>query len=75
MPCGPKLIEEVYDRISKYSDGLTTNELRNILSAQLEQMIVSDRAIRYAIAELIKSGRARRDGQMGPVYAVRQDRA
>lgn len=30
----------------------------------------STRAIRYAIAELIKSGRAKRKGQSGPVYAV-----
>ncbi len=30
----------------------------------------STRAIRYAITELIKSGRARRDGKYGPVYAV-----
>jgi hypothetical protein len=33
----------------------------------------TNRAIRYAIAELIKSGRARRQGnKYGPVYAVVQ---
>lgn len=36
-------------------------------------MDASTRAIRYAISELIKQGRAKRKGNQGPVYAVRAE--
>lgn len=68
MPCGPDLIEAVAACLQP-DDGLFPSEIL----AMLNKVDVTPRAVRYAIAELIKSGRARRNGQQGPVYAVRME--
>ena len=67
MPCGPQLIEAVASMLST-DDGMEPNSILFALNASC-----SLRAIRYAITELIKTGRARRDGRNGPVYAVRSE--
>lgn len=67
MPCGPQLIEAVAACLP--IDGATSTEIQDILGSSQ----ASRRAIRYAISELIKQGRAKRKGQQGPVYAVMRD--
>lgn len=64
MPCGPQLIEAVAS-VLHVTNGHTPTTIYEQLTMQ-----ASNRAIRYAIAELIKQGRAKRKGQQGPVYAV-----
>jgi hypothetical protein len=70
MPAGQQLIEAVAKQLH------VQNGARPIgIYSALQEIYghVSLRAIRYAIAELVKSGRARRDSAQGPVYAVRND--
>jgi predicted HTH transcriptional regulator len=63
MPCGQQLIEAVADVLAKPDQtAYTPNEIRLGLGG-----LITTRAIRYAIAELIKQGRAKRKGQQGPV--------
>jgi hypothetical protein len=64
MPCGPQLIDEV-EKWLLYQ-GCTPKELQSMIGRK-----VTTRSIRYAIAALIKQGRAKRKGQQGPVYAMR----
>jgi len=64
MPAGHRLIEAVAACLP--SDGATSGQIQDIIGSSR----ASRRAIRYAITELIKSGRAKRKGQNGPVYAV-----
>ena len=71
MPAGPNLIEAVASQLGT-GGGMFPNDIREGLRIHLD-MQPSFRAIRYAIAELVKSGRARRDSTQGPVYAVRQE--
>ncbi len=66
MPCGAQLIEAVA-LILNPVDGYSPNQIQEAHGFPTPSL----RAIRYAITELIKSGRARRDGRNGPVYAVR----
>lgn len=47
--------------------GRIPSDIQNLMPFKIE---VTRRAIRYALAELIKQGRAKRKGQQGPVYAV-----
>ena len=70
MPCGPQLIEAVAKCLSADS-GATAWAIH----ADLEPVLgkITTRSIRYAIAELIKQGRAKRKGQQGPVYAVKEE--
>lgn len=74
MPYGPQLIEvvarcmEANDEVSQF--GLWPAEIVGMLGPHRS---VTPRSIRYAIAELIKQGRAKRKGQQGPVYAVREE--
>ena len=63
MPAGPQLIEAVASVLN--ADGRTPRHIQNKLAGHY-----SLRAIRYAVVELIKAGRATRKGQQGPVYAV-----
>ena len=67
MPCGAQLIEAVASHLSP-DEGSSVYHL--LLKSG---RTVTMRAIRYAITELIRSGRARRDGRNGPVYAVRNE--
>ncbi len=65
MPCGPSLIEAVASQLH-VQNGIRPVNLQGGISPP-----PSLRAIRYAIAELVKTGRARRQGnKYGPVYAV-----
>lgn len=64
MPCGPQLIEDVAS-VLRSDWGKTPCIIQQHLSAAY-----SRRAIRYALAALIKSGRAKRKGEQGPVFAV-----
>ncbi len=64
MPCGAQLIEAVAAHLSPDEGNLVGDLLYK------SGRTVTMRAIRYAITELIKTGRARRDGRNGPVYAV-----
>ena len=71
MPCGTQLIEAVAKRLQHVpSDGVTPRELKMLLGIR-----ASTRAIRYAITELIKQGRAKRTGRgrNTAVYAVRAE--
>ncbi len=70
MPCGAQLIEAVASNLS-LDDGYIPEDFLGMVAKSGH--MVSIRAIRYAITELIKSGRARRDGRNGPVYAVRSE--
>ena len=63
MPCGQQLIEAVAGCLRE--DTGTSPEHLHVYNNK-----VTMRAIRYAITELIKSGRARRDKRNGPIYAV-----
>lgn len=67
MPCGPHLIEAVASRLHVQFGARPIG-----IAADLDRIHgkVTTRAIRYAITELIKQGRAKRKGQQGPVYAV-----
>lgn len=68
MPCGPKLIETVA-RLLDAEKGLHTPTILVHVPGN-----VSRRAIRYAINELVKQGRAvRKGGRQGAVYAVKVD--
>lgn len=69
MPCGPHLIEAVAAQLH-VQNGLTPVTIQRAIKAHPKSNEPSRRAIRYAIAELIKQGRAKRKGQQGPVYAV-----
>jgi hypothetical protein len=69
MPCGPQLIEAVASQLHA-DDGKRPSD---IMLELLNIYPTSGRSIRYAIAELIKQGRAKRKGQQGPVYAVREE--
>ena len=64
MPAGPQLIEAVAS-VLQYDAGRMPGDIQHFLAGRY-----STRAIRYAITELIKAGRATRKGQQGPVYAV-----
>jgi hypothetical protein len=68
MPCGPKLIEAVEEMLSTKMSSAPEQ-----IRCDLEEdgKFVTTRSIRYAIAALIKQGRAKRKGQQGPVYAMR----
>ncbi len=66
MPCGLQLIEAVAGSLSETVGKTSTQVSRDVVGT-------SQRCIRYAIAELIKQGRAKRKGQQGPVYAVREE--
>lgn len=70
MPCGPALIEAVANRLHAKFGAKPAG-----IAMDLERIgqPTSNRAIRYAISELIKSGRAKRKGRQGPVYAVRAE--
>lgn len=63
MPCGPQLIEAVASVLN--AEGRSPRHIQGKLAGHY-----SLRAIRYAIVELIKAGRAKRKGQQGPVCAV-----
>ena len=67
MPCGHQLIEAVAANLST-EEGFLVGDLLHKSGRS-----VTMRAIRYAITELIKSGRARRDKRNGPIYAVRSE--
>jgi hypothetical protein len=70
MPCGPQLIEAVEEMLSTKMSS-TPEQIRCDLEE--DGKFVTTRSIRYAIAALIKQGRAKRKGQQGPVYAVRAE--
>lgn len=68
MPCGPALINAVA--------GVLTAKPKEIGKIQRElPAFYTRRAIRYAITALIQSGKAKRKGQQGPVYAVEESGA
>lgn len=67
MPCGPQLIEDVAS-VLHVQNGKTPALIQKHLPAAYTR-----RAIRYALAALIKSGRAKRRGEQGPVFAVAND--
>lgn len=69
MPCGPQLIEAVASQLGT-GGGMFIHDISEGLRIHLD-LHPTRRAIRYAISELIKQGRAKRMGQQGPVYAVR----
>ena len=71
MPCGAQLIEAVAAQLGP-GGGMFPHDIAVGLHYHLDLRPTS-RAIRYAITELIRSGRARRDGRNGPVYAVRSE--
>ncbi len=80
MPCGPHLIEAVA-RILDEGPKMP-GEIQAAVGVHMfghgkprngRTQPPTTRSIRYAIAELIKQGRAKRKGQQGPVYAVRED--
>ena len=68
MPCGQQLIDAV--EACLVLNCRTPRDVHKFI--KLDEP-VSLRAIRYAITELIKLGRAKRDGRQGPVYAVRNE--
>lgn len=68
MPCGPHLIEAVAAQLH-VQNGIIPSEIQRRLEL-IKWDEISRRAIRYALAELIKQGRAKRKGQHGPVYAI-----
>jgi hypothetical protein len=68
MPAGPQLIEAVASQLGT-GGGMFPHDIREGLRIHMD-IQPSFRAIRYAIAELIKTGRAKRKGAQGPVYAV-----
>lgn len=70
MPAGHRLIEAVAEVIRVYPEGTHPKQIAGELHDPRYGQRATTRAIRYAIAELIKSGRAKRKGQNGPVYAV-----
>lgn len=69
MPCGPDLIETVASQLGP-GGGMFPYDIQEGLRIHLD-LHPTQRAIRYAISELIKQGRAKREGNQGPVYAVR----
>jgi hypothetical protein len=71
MPCGPQLIEAVASQLGT-GGGMFPHDISEGLRIHLD-LHPSHRSIRYAIAELIKQGRAKRKGQQGPIYAVRAE--
>lgn len=70
MPVGHVVIEAVAAHLALTPSGMTPTSLQNAIWETHGKF--STRAIRYAIAELIKSGRATRKGRQGPVYAVKE---
>lgn len=62
---GSHLIEAVADHLHIHN-GVTPKDLQKVI-----RMNATTRAIRYAVAELIRTGRAKRKGQQGPVFAVK----
>lgn len=68
MPAGPDLIEAVADVLIHAPAAMTPSKIQKLMESN-----ATKRAIRYAIAELIKTGRARRRGTQGPVTAVRAE--
>lgn len=72
MPCGPQLIEVVAAQL-QVQNGITPVVIQRAIKAHPKGNEPSRRAIRYALAELIKQGRAKRKGQQGPVYAVKEE--
>lgn len=71
MPCGPQLIEAVASQLG-IGGGMFPHDIAVGMHNHMD-LRPTPRAIRYAITELIKQGRARRDGTQGPVYAVRAE--
>lgn len=69
MPCGPQLIEAVAAQLHVQNGTIPSEIQRRLELVKWDE--ISRRAIRYAITELIKQGRAKRRGQQGPVYAVK----
>lgn len=69
MPCGPDLIEAVASQLGR-GGGMFPYDIQEGLRIYWD-LHPTQRAIRYAIFELIKQGRAKREGNQGPVYAVR----
>lgn len=67
MAAGPDLIEAVAGVLIHAPDAMTPGKIQKLMESN-----TTKRAIRYAIAELIKSGRAQRKGTQGPVTAVRE---
>ena len=67
MPCGSKLIEVVASELS-----VTTGKhpWQIELGLPAKGMKASRRAVRYAVTELLKTGRAIRLGAKGVVYAA-----
>lgn len=68
MPAGPDLIEAVAGVLIHAPDAMTPVMIQQKMSGN-----TTKRAIRYAIAELVKTGRAQRKGTQGPVTAVRTE--
>ena len=71
MPCGPVLIEAVASQLG-VGGGMFPRDIAYGMMVHLD-IRPTPRAIRYAISELIKSGRAKRKGRQGPVFAVRAE--
>lgn len=69
MPCGPQLIEAVASQLGT-GGGMFPYDIQEGLRIHLD-MHLTQRSIRYAITELIKQGRAKREGRQGAVYAVK----
>lgn len=66
MPAGASLINQVASVLPDHPGGaVTATVIRNRLPGAY-----SVRAVRYAIAALVREGRAQRRGQQGPVYAA-----
>ena len=63
MPCGPALINAVAGVLT--DQPVTSGQIQRVLG-----LSYSNRAIRYAIAALVRDGKAKRKGNGGPVYAV-----
>ncbi len=55
----------VITQLIEQRNGMTPAKIKSRLGGK-----ISTRAIRYAISALIASGKARRKGEQGPVYAV-----
>ena len=75
MPCGPQLIEEVSSHLSEM-DGTKPINIRDAIGIW-DGKFLTIRVIRYAISELIKQGRARRQGagRQTRIYAVKNEPA
>lgn len=80
MPCGPHLIEAVARILDEgpkmpadIQAAVQPYRFGNGAARGGDRKPPTTRSIRYAITELIKQGRAKRKGQQGPVYAVRED--